>query len=160
MVALTFPPKPLRDLSPFGIRSPTQTKEFLLAMQRAGAAALGVFLFYRYGASLQTRMPELPMQDYSNLLILLGAGSCLSAPAISLGWGSYVFIKGAVNILALSQERTGLALVGNVCRIVWGYYLVQEEGTQKLSIPFNLLDRVFVAIAQRYSGPVFDRFFA
>ncbi|MBS0648214.1 MAG: hypothetical protein JSS10_03200 [Verrucomicrobia bacterium] len=159
MVALTFPPQALKDLSPFGITSPTQTRAFLLALQRAAVAAGSVFLLWRYKSELFNSMPCLPMQERSYLLILPVVGYCLSAPATNLGFGSCLMIKGAVKILTPSQAKTASTIVWNAFLMASGYYLLQEEGTQKLYAPVNLLDRVFAYVADKYSGPVFDRFF-
>jgi hypothetical protein len=164
MTAAIFPPKPLTDLSPFGIKTPTETEAFLLALQRATAATLTVFLLYRYGSGLQDRLPHLPMPEISNLLILSGVGYCLSAPATNLGFGSCFLIKGTINILTPSKEKTVTSLAMNVLMLAVGYCVFHNYENKNFLINTsyapNLLDRGFVAIAHRYSGPFYDYFFA
>lgn len=163
MAAAIFPPKPLRDLSPFGIKTPTETEAFLVALQRAGAAALTVFLLCRYGSSLQSHMPELPMPGFSNLLILSGVGCCLSAPATNLGFGTCFFIKGTMNILTPTKEKTVTSLAMNVLMLAVGYSVFHNYENKNFLINIsyapNLLDRGFVVLSHRYAMTVYDYFF-
>lgn len=150
MSAITFPPQPLKDLKPWGINSPTQTQDWLLAVQRTAAASITVFLFVRYRAAL--RLPPIQLR-----VLTLVAGYCLSAPATCIGLGAFMVYNGAVNLMNLNSKNMTFIVI-NILTIAGAYVMVNAY-QMKVPSP-NFLDKVFNSIAGRYCGPVYDRFFS
>jgi hypothetical protein len=149
MPAIMFPPKPLKDIKPWGINTPTQTQEWLLAVQRIAAASITVFLFVRYQTDL--RLPPIQLR-----VLTLAAGYCLSTPATFIGLGAFKLYNGTINLMNLNSKNMTF-IVGNALTITGAYLMVNAY---QLKVPSpNFLDKVFNTIAGRYCGPVYDRFF-
>lgn len=153
MSTITFPPQPIRDLNPFGIKTPTETVRLLLALQRTAAASLGVFLFLRYGPALQTRMPS-----YTVGTLTMIVGYCLSAPAASMGFGAFTFYQGGVYISMHLKNKNITYTVFGIAAMACSYGIFDTYQMPLLGPP-NFLDKVFIKIAGRYCDAVFDLIF-
>ncbi len=153
MSTITFPPKPLRDLNPRGITTPTETVSLLVALQRTAAASLGVFLFLRYGAALQTRMPP-----YIVGTMTMVVGYCLSTPAAFMGFGALTFYQGGVHISMHLRDKNITYIVVRILLMACSYVIFDTYKVPALGSP-NFLDKVFNKIAGRYCDAVYNRFY-
>jgi hypothetical protein len=156
MSAIAFPPKPVRDLSPIGIKTPTETVRLLVALQRTAAASLGVFLFLRYGPALQSRMPS-----YTVATLTMIVGYCLSAPGAFMGLGALFFYKGGAHISLHLRDKNITSLVISIGSMACSYIMFDKY--KELHAPFlrspNFLDKQFNSIAAGCCDAVYDRFF-
>ena len=156
MSAITFPPRPLKDLKPWGINTPTQTQEWLLAVQRTAAASIALFLILHYRIALQAHLSPVAVR-----VLPLVAGYCLSAPATFIGLGAFTLYNSPINLSRNLKDKNMTFVVINILGIAGAYVIVD---TYKMKVPFlpspNFLDKVFISRANKYCNSVYDRLFS
>lgn len=151
-----FPPRVLPDINIFRARSSTELAYKLLALQRVAAAALGVYLFFRYRPLMHSPLSKVLVAAIPSI-----AGYCLSAPATFLALGGVFFYKGSVKILSGVEHQNIERIFVGVWAAVIGYVCCHQYRKIALCIfkPPNLLDKVFVSVGNQLSVPVWRRFF-